>query len=526
MAEPTKSSVYRQLYHAANGMESRYTRPSRSSPLDGGSSLPLTSPKVIATLVGLGTAMLGAYALMKEDATPKKNSEDAEEVQSGKELDQGSPVEELPDELEKEIAELEGLEKSDLDSRWWDGIFEAIGLRKRPVGEGSEADSVPESGTPSPVQTPELPGERPNTKSVTSPSTRAKPGDKGPPETSSSPILIARNAKLKKGDIERKRHATHELFTGKYARLSKAHLTGPELRWAMRLIREGVSISGRFGKSMLPLVRKVIVQRAEAHGLDPEAMLRMASMESGGDPNAVSGTGAIGVYQFVGPTANSFGLRNRFDLDANVEAGMLLAKANIKFMGGKDGPLQVYIAHQIGAPAAKVVFNSPPSKLIKSLPRYVRKNISHNVGKNSRTVGEYLEANRKKLEDTYRQQLAAAPFAGKLEVLVASNKDDVKVSSSSIQIQPMPGEESHGLVPTTVVVASEVTPSNPDTKYSHKQFLQDGPPMTIPPQVAEGEKSVVASAPQENPMDLNDGVEIPHIEGAFRLHGNGPLVVT
>lgn len=65
---------------------------------------------------------------------------------------------------------------------------------------------------------------------------------------------------------------------------------------------------------MPPGVQKKIVEQAKEHGLDPTMMLKIAAMESGGNAQAISSTGAIGVYQFTGQTATS--VRGSYSRDA------------------------------------------------------------------------------------------------------------------------------------------------------------------------------------------------------------------
>lgn len=524
MEEPNKPSVYRQLYHAANGLESRFTRPSM---VGNNQTLPLVSGRVITAAIGLGFLLWGVVEMFKPDKEnedgEEKDLEDAEKEKEELEAEvkdaERNPPDEYPQQKESERGAKQEARspasqvKPPKDSRnWWDKLVEATGLKRRPSGEEENTDT-PEVGKPTPVEP-----------SSSSPMTKTDP----------SVVYLARESKLgPKATLSRDRYKSHELFTGKYKRLARAHLTAPELQWALKLIQVGAPITGRFGKPIIPLVRSLILQRAEAHGLDPEAMLKMASMESGADPNAVSGTGAIGVYQFTSSTANKFGLKNRFDLDAGVEAGMLLAKSNIRFMKGSNGPLQVYIAHQIGGPAAKVVFNSPRSKRIRDLPGYVRKNISHNVGKNARTVGEYLDANAKKMEETYQQQVKAGSFKGSVNIKITSNEGEpapTRVSSLDIPAHNEPSPTAvtapvTGLpVPSTAVAESSTAPAVPDQSYSHKASLRGEDSLVV---ASAGDDSEHTSKPALITTVAGSTADNrPIISSVFRLNGNGLLVIT
>ena len=61
---------------------------------------------------------------------------------------------------------------------------------------------------------------------------------------------------------------------------------------------------------------------AAAYGVEPELVYAVIEAESGGDPNAVSTAGAAGVMQLMPDTAVVFRVRNRFDIEDNVRAGV------------------------------------------------------------------------------------------------------------------------------------------------------------------------------------------------------------
>jgi soluble lytic murein transglycosylase-like protein len=59
---------------------------------------------------------------------------------------------------------------------------------------------------------------------------------------------------------------------------------------------------------MHPKIESLIRAKALEYGVDPDIAVKIAIVESGGNPNAVSSTGAIGIFQFTGDTANRMGL--------------------------------------------------------------------------------------------------------------------------------------------------------------------------------------------------------------------------
>lgn len=478
MNEPTKSGVYRQLYHAANSLE-RYGSLNSSSTTASGTT-PMLNTKVLAAAAGIGASLLAVFAAFKSlrsksDDEKRTESDTVDAFKEALEPDKGpelpdAPVKEptqtdeakkppTPDEVMEEFKpEAEQVEQKPL----WKRVLGAIGLSSitgdKPAEETPTANSAPVPATPS----------------------TASSKDTGT-------VLVARGSTLKNGATsERSSQSKNTLFSGKYSRLAKANLNSLELAWANMLVTRGVSISGRMGKSMLPLVRSVIVARAKAHGVDPTVLLRVASMESGGDPNAVSATGAIGVFQFTAATASALGLENRFDLDANVEAGILLMKQNTKSMpADKDQALSAYISHQIGLSSAKEVLSSPPTKLISKLSARAQKAIKVNVGGKSNTVGEYLEANREKLASSLDQQDKAKSFSGKISVFKAK---EPATNSASVT------------VPTPSTSAFVETPASPDTQYQSPKVAASVPPAptqeTKPTTPQSGQSSTVASEEQ------------------------------
>lgn len=144
-------------------------------------------------------------------------------------------------------------------------------------------------------------------------------------------------------------------------------------------------------------IQEKIIQQANAAGLDPQMMLKMAAMESGGNTNAISSTGAIGIYQFTGKTASGVGIKNRFDADQNIAGGMALTKENMASLKASRLPVtaeNLYLMLQLGPPAAKEVISGAASgKNIGDLSASTQKGISLNYGAGSKTAADYLDKN-------------------------------------------------------------------------------------------------------------------------------------
>ena len=127
------------------------------------------------------------------------------------------------------------------------------------------------------------------------------------------------------------------------------------------IVKAGAAIAGAIGAGWSKYKSATLEQNINAaagkYGIDPSYLRTMAMIESGGDPNAKSSTGAAGIYQFVKSTGKAYGLFQngvdlRFDEAANVEAGARFARDNYDYLTKKLGrppePWMLYLAHQQG----------------------------------------------------------------------------------------------------------------------------------------------------------------------------------
>jgi soluble lytic murein transglycosylase-like protein len=81
-------------------------------------------------------------------------------------------------------------------------------------------------------------------------------------------------------------------------------------------------------------VRALAIQAAQRHGLDPELVLAVVSVESAFRPEAKSPKGAQGLMQLMPATAAQLGVKNAFDAAENLDGGSRYLGALLTLYGG------------------------------------------------------------------------------------------------------------------------------------------------------------------------------------------------
>jgi hypothetical protein len=81
-------------------------------------------------------------------------------------------------------------------------------------------------------------------------------------------------------------------------------------------------------------LRALAAEAARRHGLDPELVLAVVSVESAFQPDAVSPKGARGLMQLMPPTAAALGVADPFDPGANLDGGARHLGALLARYGG------------------------------------------------------------------------------------------------------------------------------------------------------------------------------------------------
>ena len=117
-------------------------------------------------------------------------------------------------------------------------------------------------------------------------------------------------------------------------------------------------------------MKAIIEKAANDTGVDPVLLKSIAQIESQFNPNAISSTGATGLFQFTRGTARDYGLVNRKDPVANAYAAAKLLKDNARSLGltpTVDNANLLYMAHQQGVKGVRAMIANPNAKAESSL---------------------------------------------------------------------------------------------------------------------------------------------------------------
>lgn len=111
----------------------------------------------------------------------------------------------------------------------------------------------------------------------------------------------------------------------------------------------------------------LVSRYAQAYGVRPALGAALIRQESGGNPNAVSSSGAQGLGQLMPSTARALGVTNPFDPEQNIRASMQYLGQHLKTFGGDE--TKALAAYNAGPGAVQKYGGVPP---FKETQNYVR----------------------------------------------------------------------------------------------------------------------------------------------------------
>jgi hypothetical protein len=152
-----------------------------------------------------------------------------------------------------------------------------------------------------------------------------------------------------------------------------------------------VATPDRITRSMRGDVRAIVSEAAQRHGVDPNALLTIAMIESSGNPGAKNpNSSAGGLFQFIDSTARQYGLKDKFDPAQAADAAARLAKDNAahlrKALGREPTGGELYLAHQQGAGGAAKLLANPSASAASIVGGDA---VRLNGGREGMTAGEF-----------------------------------------------------------------------------------------------------------------------------------------
>jgi len=359
--------------------------------------------------------------------------------------------------------------------------------------------------------------------------TNSKPTipDKIPVKSNTESLTASSSAPLEIKEGVGKQSGLHRMTPselGLSGRLpDKGIYTKEEADTILSLKSSGTDTSGSKTK-IHPKIEELIRTKAAEYGINQDIAVKIAVVESGGNPSAISSTGAIGIFQFTGATANLMGLSNRFNILDNIDAGIRLLAADTKFVGSFNSDVATYLALQIGGPNAKYVLTSDRETKISELPTRIQQAIRGNLGGKSSTVGGDIEANRTALEEKITAQKSKPVYTPNVPVASSNTAQAPTGTLISSVVQPInkavPAATALSSVaskPAPVQAYSQITPTPTSTSV-----VKEDTPTTVKPNytkpIPQANDKVQVSSDVSSPG--KDKQPSPTLDGVVR-HKSG-----
>jgi hypothetical protein len=163
-----------------------------------------------------------------------------------------------------------------------------------------------------------------------------------------------------------------------------------------------------------PEITQVITQAASQYGVNPQALMTIAQLESGFDPRAQNpNSSAGGLFQFIDNTATQYGLQDKFDPAQSADAAARKMRDNqaalTLSLGREPTTGELYLAHQQGATGASRLLTNPDARAIDVVGR---QQVLLNGGDENMTAGQFANQWMQRAMGTGqapREQQAAQP---------------------------------------------------------------------------------------------------------------------
>lgn len=157
--------------------------------------------------------------------------------------------------------------------------------------------------------------------------------------------------------------------------------------------RDPSTVPGQRGQ-----MASMIAATSEKYGVPAAISVGIAKIESGLNPAARAATSSAGgLFQFIDGTAAQYGLTDKFDPQANADAGARLTRDNIAGLRGSLGrdpsPGEVYLAHFSGLGVAEKLAAADPDTPTSEIfsPAAIRANRSILAGKTAGDVRAWAD---------------------------------------------------------------------------------------------------------------------------------------
>lgn len=112
-----------------------------------------------------------------------------------------------------------------------------------------------------------------------------------------------------------------------------------------------------FARGVSRATAELVREAARAAGVDPSLVTAVAQTESGGEPGALSRSGAAGVMQLMPATAQALGVTDPYDATQNVRGGALYLRELLDRFGGD---VRLALAAYNAGPGAVARFGGIP----------------------------------------------------------------------------------------------------------------------------------------------------------------------